>query len=279
MSHPPRTVATWLANAPSSRAPTAARTPSNGRGSARGAASGTRWSKRPSRCEGRRGRRRSRAAVADHAGRPDAMEAPADGRQRARPCVGRRARRRLGHARRRRAGRWQVHIAACRPRPRSHAAVRGVSTCRERSRPRRCRAARQAVDALVDGLWSRPRATSRASSRSIDSVDPDFVVVDSVQTMHDSELGTTPGAVNQVRGCAQQLIEGEAKARGTAMMLVGHVTKEDDDRRPAVCSSTPSTPCSRSAATGTTCCGSCGPSSTASARPTSSACSRWASRD
>ena len=121
----------------------------------------------------------------------------------------------------------------CRRRPRSRAAVRGASTCRERSRPRRCRAAPTRVDALVDGLWFSAESDVKGIVALIDSVDPDFVVVDSVQTMHDSELGTTPGTVNQVRGCAQQLIEA-TKRRQTATVLVGHVTKENEIAGPRV---------------------------------------------
>ena len=93
------------------------------------------------------------------------------------------------------------------------------------------RAAR--VDALVDGLWFSAESDVKGIVALIDSVDPDFVVVDSVQTMHDSELGTTPGTVNQVRGCAQQLIEA-TKRRQTATVLVGHVTKENEIAGPRV---------------------------------------------
>jgi DNA repair protein RadA/Sms len=93
------------------------------------------------------------------------------------------------------------------------------------------RAAR--VDALVEGLWFSAESDVKGIVALIDSVDPDFVVVDSVQTMHDSELGTTPGTVNQVRGCAQQLIEA-TKRRQTATVLVGHVTKENEIAGPRV---------------------------------------------
>jgi DNA repair protein RadA/Sms len=54
---------------------------------------------------------------------------------------------------------------------------------------------------------------------------PDVVVVDSVQTIFDPELASAPGSVGQVRECAARLVR-EAKERGTAIVLVGHVTKE-----------------------------------------------------
>ncbi len=54
---------------------------------------------------------------------------------------------------------------------------------------------------------------------------PDVAVVDSIQTVVDPALSSAPGSVAQVRHCAHQLV-GEARARGAAIVLVGHVTKE-----------------------------------------------------
>lgn len=59
----------------------------------------------------------------------------------------------------------------------------------------------------------------------LDALAPDVVVVDSIQTVHDPDLGSAPGSVGQVRGCAQRLVA-EAKGRGVSIVLVGHVTKE-----------------------------------------------------
>lgn len=54
---------------------------------------------------------------------------------------------------------------------------------------------------------------------------PALVVVDSIQAIVDPELGSGPGSVTQVRGCAQQLVA-DAKQHGVTVVLVGHVTKE-----------------------------------------------------
>ncbi|MCB2225132.1 MAG: DNA repair protein RadA [Desulfarculaceae bacterium] len=51
------------------------------------------------------------------------------------------------------------------------------------------------------------------------------VVVDSIQALKSGELASAPGAVGQVRHCAAELA-GAAKATGSALFLVGHVTKE-----------------------------------------------------
>jgi DNA repair protein RadA/Sms len=54
---------------------------------------------------------------------------------------------------------------------------------------------------------------------------PAFVVIDSVQTLYTEALDSAPGSVSQLRESAAQLVR-HAKAHQTAIVLVGHVTKE-----------------------------------------------------
>ena len=54
---------------------------------------------------------------------------------------------------------------------------------------------------------------------------PDVAVIDSIQTVYSEALQSAPGSVAQVRECAAQLTR-FAKTSGTALLLVGHVTKE-----------------------------------------------------
>jgi DNA repair protein RadA/Sms len=54
---------------------------------------------------------------------------------------------------------------------------------------------------------------------------PDVAVIDSIQTVYSEALQSAPGSVAQVRECAAQLTR-FAKSSGTALLLVGHVTKE-----------------------------------------------------
>jgi DNA repair protein RadA/Sms len=61
---------------------------------------------------------------------------------------------------------------------------------------------------------------------------PALLIIDSIQTMHSDLIEGAPGTVSQVRASAQELIR-FAKERGTALVLVGHVTKDGSDRRPA----------------------------------------------
>jgi DNA repair protein RadA/Sms len=54
---------------------------------------------------------------------------------------------------------------------------------------------------------------------------PEVCVIDSVQTLYSSELGSAPGSVGQVREAAARLLR-VAKESGVATILVGHVTKD-----------------------------------------------------
>ena len=62
---------------------------------------------------------------------------------------------------------------------------------------------------------------------------PDFVVIDSIQTIFSSELNSAPGSVSQVRECAARLTR-LAKTSGTTLVFVGHVTKEGSLAGPRV---------------------------------------------
>jgi len=58
-----------------------------------------------------------------------------------------------------------------------------------------------------------------------ESMRPELLVVDSIQTLYDPEFESGAGSVSQVRGCATMLARW-AKATGTPLVLVGHVTKD-----------------------------------------------------
>ena len=62
---------------------------------------------------------------------------------------------------------------------------------------------------------------------------PELLIIDSIQTMHSDLIEGAPGTVSQVRASAQELIR-FAKERGTALILVGHVTKDGSLAGPRV---------------------------------------------
>jgi DNA repair protein RadA/Sms len=60
---------------------------------------------------------------------------------------------------------------------------------------------------------------------ALDSGKPRVAVIDSIQTLWSETLQSAPGSVAQVRECAAQLTR-HAKRAGTALFMIGHVTKE-----------------------------------------------------
>ena len=61
--------------------------------------------------------------------------------------------------------------------------------------------------------------------QELEALRPAVAVIDSIQALHDGELNSAPGSVSQVRECAAALAR-IAKRQDTALLLVGHVTKE-----------------------------------------------------
>jgi DNA repair protein RadA/Sms len=89
------------------------------------------------------------------------------------------------------------------------------------------------------GLGKAPvRLAAATSVRDVlttigDGDTPDLLVIDSIQTMHSDLIEGAPGTVSQVRASAQELVR-FAKERGTAVALVGHVTKDGSIAGPRV---------------------------------------------
>ena len=60
---------------------------------------------------------------------------------------------------------------------------------------------------------------------AVKKINPDVVIIDSIQVVYHSDLSSSPGSVSQVRECAS-LLTNLAKATGISIFLIGHVTKE-----------------------------------------------------
>jgi DNA repair protein RadA/Sms len=87
----------------------------------------------------------------------------------------------------------------------------------------RLRAERLAPGALSVPVLAETDLESILDTLATES--PQACVIDSVQTLVSSELSGAPGSVGQVREVAARIME-LAKARGVAVILVGHVTKD-----------------------------------------------------
>ena len=95
----------------------------------------------------------------------------------------------------------------------------------------RARATR--IDAIADTLYLAAETDLASVLGQIERLEPELVVVDSVQTISSGELDGAAGNVGQVREVAASLIQ-VAKSRGIAVLLVGHVTKDGSIAGPRV---------------------------------------------
>lgn len=77
----------------------------------------------------------------------------------------------------------------------------------------------------VGNLYILAENAMDAIEQKIAEIGPDYCVVDSIQTMYRPEMASAPGSVSQIRECASLYMR-IAKESGTAVFLVGHVTKD-----------------------------------------------------
>ncbi|MBT3603608.1 MAG: DNA repair protein RadA [Candidatus Latescibacteria bacterium] len=99
--------------------------------------------------------------------------------------------------------------------------------------PRQTRMRAQRIGALAEDLLLVSESNLELICGYIEEIQPVAVVIDSIQTIFNPDLQSAPGGVGQVRECAARLVS-LAKRTGTAVFLVGHVTKEGTVAGPRV---------------------------------------------
>lgn len=93
----------------------------------------------------------------------------------------------------------------------------------ESARQIKMRANRLRVSA--EGIFLLSETNLDLIMNHVEDVQPDFLVVDSIQTIFRPQMASAPGSVSQVRE-ATAVLMGLAKTTGVAVFIVGHVTKE-----------------------------------------------------
>ena len=93
------------------------------------------------------------------------------------------------------------------------------------------RADRLSVDR--SSLYILPETNMDSIMAQIENTHPDFVFVDSIQTMYSEDIGSVPGSVGQVRECTVRLMQ-FAKNSGVPVVLVGHINKDGNIAGPKI---------------------------------------------
>lgn len=85
----------------------------------------------------------------------------------------------------------------------------------------------------TDNLLLLSETQFSAIKAHIDQINPDILIVDSIQIVYKSEIASAPGSVSQVRETTTEFMH-IAKGRGIATFLIGHVTKAGEIAGPRV---------------------------------------------
>lgn len=80
---------------------------------------------------------------------------------------------------------------------------------------------------IPDSLFVLPETNMENVEAVCKKVRPDFLIIDSIQTMYSSEMDSAPGSVSQVRACGNKLMK-IGKTGNIPVLIVAHVTKSGD---------------------------------------------------
>ncbi len=80
---------------------------------------------------------------------------------------------------------------------------------------------------ISDNLFVLPETNLENVEAACDNIKPDFLIIDSIQTMYSDELDSAAGSVSQVRTCGNKLMK-IGKTGDIPIFIVAHVTKSGD---------------------------------------------------
>jgi DNA repair protein RadA/Sms len=85
----------------------------------------------------------------------------------------------------------------------------------------------------TDSCYILTETLTQKIFRQAEALQPDLLIVDSIQTLHSDYLDASPGSVSQIRECTAELIR-FAKASDTPVVLIGHITKDGSIAGPKI---------------------------------------------
>jgi DNA repair protein RadA/Sms len=85
--------------------------------------------------------------------------------------------------------------------------------------------AERLAESLKDDCYILTETSTQNIFKQIEILQPDMVIIDSIQTLHSAHIESTPGSVSQVRECTAEMLR-FAKETSTPVFLIGHITKD-----------------------------------------------------
>jgi DNA repair protein RadA/Sms len=92
-------------------------------------------------------------------------------------------------------------------------------------RAERIAAPQPASGGATTGCFILTETSTQNIFKQIEQLQPDLVIIDSIQTLYSAHIESTPGSVSQVRECTAELLR-FAKESSTPVFLIGHITKD-----------------------------------------------------
>jgi DNA repair protein RadA/Sms len=91
----------------------------------------------------------------------------------------------------------------------------------------------QRINPNSDNCYILTETKTQNIFQQIEKVEPEIVIIDSIQTLHSDYIESGPGSISQIRECTAELIK-YAKETATPVILIGHITKEGSIAGPKI---------------------------------------------
>ena len=84
-----------------------------------------------------------------------------------------------------------------------------------------------------DNLYIYPQTNFELIKKHVTDIQPDLLIIDSIQAIYTSTIQSSAGSVSQIRECCNSLMQ-IAKSQNISVIVIGHVTKEGNIAGPKV---------------------------------------------
>jgi len=81
------------------------------------------------------------------------------------------------------------------------------------------------IESTYDNCYILTETKTQNIFKQIQEMDPEIVIIDSIQTLHTDYIESTAGSISQIRECTAELIK-FAKETNVPVLLIGHITKD-----------------------------------------------------
>ena len=89
------------------------------------------------------------------------------------------------------------------------------------------------ITSNTDNCYILTETKTQNIFRQIQEIDPEIVIIDTIQTLHTEYIESSPGSISQIRECTAELIK-FAKESNVPVILIGHITKDGSIAGPKI---------------------------------------------